>query len=115
MGGGGAAGCWVPSVLQPATSIARGKDSARPRTSSGMGVGLWLGLPRRVAAGHTDGHGDAEVRPRKLAIDDLHHAAMRCNELQYHRQPDAGALDRGAACGAARVEGLEHVAPVLER
>src|ERR1700685_3765511 len=91
-------------------SAARSRGPARPRSGC---MGLGLGFD--AAAGGADRHGDAEMRPRKLAVDDLHAPAMGCDELDDDRQADARALDRRALGGATGVEGIEDVAAVLDR
>src|SRR3984885_12712197 len=119
-GGGGACGGLrlVQALIVSSASTASapwGSLRARMRASGCMRVRPGCAAHGAVAARGADRHGDAKVRAGELPVEDLHAAAVRRHELQHHRQPNAGALDRRALRGAAGVEGLEHVATVLRR
>src|SRR6516164_5786246 len=68
---------------------------------------------RAVAASRAQRHRDAEMCARELAIDDLHAAAMGRDELEHHREPDAGTLHCRGTRRASGIEGLEYVLAVF--
>src|SRR5689334_10146959 len=97
-GGGGT--CWPGMAVQPAAARAASSAHAAPRraaprrgapegprcpgASGGMGLRLGAAAGGALTAGGADRHGDAEVRPGELAVDDLHRAAVGGHELQYY-------------------------------
>src|SRR5215469_18537763 len=85
-----------------------------PQPSGCMRMRLRFGVLRSIAGG-ADRHGDTEVGARKLTVDDLHRTAVRRDELEHHRQPDAGALDGGAPGSSPGVERIEYMSAILER
>src|SRR5882757_10790516 len=60
-------------------------------------------------------HADAEMGTGEFAVHDLHGAAVRGDEFEHDRQPDAGAFDRRAFGGPSSVESFEHVRSVFDR
>src|SRR6185437_13493600 len=120
-GGGGGGFCVKKSVEHPPTSSAADRTSLAGTTSAPQMPGMrrralivWvsrrmsLGPARRCVSGapaerQVDGHPDAEMRPRVLAIHDLDRAAVGSDELQHDGEPDAGALDGGRPGGPAGV------------
>src|SRR3984957_2808000 len=83
------------------------------RVSRRMRLRLGFETGRASAVGGFDGHGDAEMGPGVFAVDDLHGAAVRRNELEDDGQADAGAFDCDALCRPARIKSFEHVLTIL--
>src|SRR5579862_9469483 len=99
-------------LRRPARVASGTRKAAR---SGGMGMRLCFRFGRARVARRSDRHGDAKVRPRELAVDDLDAAAVRGDELQHHGEPDPRALDGRRLRGPTGVERFEDVNPVLGR
>src|SRR5688572_24557240 len=71
-------------------------------------------VPGRMG-GREHGHADSEMGSRIFAVDDFNGAAMGVDELEYHRQANAGALDLHAGGRTASVERFEHASAFIGR
>src|SRR5579862_6389034 len=79
-------------------------SNSKAARSGGMGMRLCFRFGRAGIARRSDRHGDAKVRPRELAVDDLDAAAMSGDELQHHGEPDPRALYGRRLRGTTGVE-----------
>src|SRR5689334_15255225 len=70
---------------------------------------------RLIAARGVNRHDDAEMRTRKFAVDELHAAAVGIDELEHHREADAGAFQAAAARRAPGIERIEDVRAIFGR